>query len=93
MVQRACLTQLQKSLVPKTIKNRDSLKSFEQKIRKWKPDCPCTLCKVYLFTSCWFHLIISYLVLLLSLLLESLLTDILVVLLLSLLPFYKLDVH
>ena len=29
------------------IKNCESLKSFKQKIRKWKPDCPCRLCKVY----------------------------------------------
>ena len=36
------------SRVPKIIKNCDSLKSFKQKIRKWKPDCPCRLCKVYL---------------------------------------------
>ena len=36
------------SLVPETIKNCDSLKSFKQKIRKWKPDCPCRLCKIYL---------------------------------------------
>ena len=36
------------SLVPETIKNCDSLKSFKQKIRKWKPDCPYRLCKIYL---------------------------------------------
>ena len=36
------------SLVPETIKKWDRLKSFKQKIRKWKPDCPCRLCKVYL---------------------------------------------
>ena len=36
------------TLVPETIKNCDSLKSFKQKFRKWKPDCPCRLCKVYL---------------------------------------------
>ena len=36
------------TLVPETIKNCDSLKSFKQKIRKWKADCPCRLCKVYL---------------------------------------------
>ena len=36
------------TLIPKTIKNHDGLKSFKQKIRKWKPDCPCRLCKVYL---------------------------------------------
>ena len=35
-------------LVPETIKNCDSLKFFKQKIRKWKPDCPCRLCKIYL---------------------------------------------
>ena len=29
------------SLVPETRKNCDSLKSFNQKIRKWKPDCTC----------------------------------------------------
>ena len=50
MVPRPYLTWLQKiwTLVPKTIKNHDGLKSFKQKIRKWKPDCPCSLCKVYL---------------------------------------------
>ena len=58
------------TLVPKTIKNCDSLKSFKQKIRKWKSDCPCRL-----FATCWFCLTIRYLVLLLSLLLGSLLTD------------------
>ena len=36
------------SLVSDTIKNCDSLKSFKQKMKKWKPDCPCRLCKVYL---------------------------------------------
>ena len=36
------------SLVPETIKSYDSLKSFKQKIKKWKPDCLCRLCKVYL---------------------------------------------
>ena len=36
------------SLVPETIKNCDSLKSFKQKIRKWKPDCQFRFCKVYL---------------------------------------------
>ena len=34
--------------VPKTTKNCDSLKSFKQKIGKWKPDCPRRLCKAYL---------------------------------------------
>ena len=36
------------TLVPETTKNCDSLKSFKQKIGKWKPDCPCRLCKAYL---------------------------------------------
>ena len=36
------------SLVTKTIKNYDNPKSFKQKIRKWKPGCPCGLCNVYL---------------------------------------------
>ena len=36
------------SIVPEIIKNCDSLKSFKQKIRKWKPDGPCRLCKIYL---------------------------------------------
>ena len=31
--------------VSETIKNCDILKSFKQNIRKWKPDCPCRLCK------------------------------------------------
>ena len=35
-------------LVLETIKNCDSPKSFKQKIRKWKPHCPCRLCQVYL---------------------------------------------
>ena len=35
-------------LVPETIKSCYSLKSFKQKIRKWKPDSLCRLCKVYL---------------------------------------------
>ena len=36
------------SLFPETIKKCDSPKSFIQKIRKWKFNCPCRLCKVYL---------------------------------------------
>ena len=61
------------SLVPETIKNCDSLKSFKQKVRKRKPDCSCRLCQS-LFAICWFHLIIRYLVSLLPLLSGSLLT-------------------
>ena len=54
------------SLAPETIKKCYSLKSFKQKIRKWKPNCPCRLCKGYVFATCWLRLIIRYLVLLLS---------------------------
>ena len=36
------------TLFPETIKSCDRLKSFKQKIRKWKSDCPCRLYKVYL---------------------------------------------
>ena len=36
------------SLVPETIKNCDSLKSFKQKVRNCKPDCPGRLSKVCL---------------------------------------------
>ena len=50
------------SIVPETIENCDNLKSFKQKIRKWKPDCPCRLCKIYL-EHVWFCLTIRYSVL------------------------------
>ena len=36
------------SIVPQTIKESTSIYSFKTKIRKWKPDCPCRLCKRYL---------------------------------------------
>ena len=35
-------------LAPETIKSCYTLKSFKHNIRKWKPDCPCRLWKVYL---------------------------------------------
>ena len=41
------------SIVPEAITNCDSLKSFKHKIRKWKPDCPCRLCKIYLQHVCF----------------------------------------
>ena len=63
------------SIVLEIIKNGDSFKSFKQKIRKWKPDCSCRLCKIYL-QHVGFCLTNRYSVLLLSLLLGSLLTDI-----------------
>lgn len=34
--------------VPTNIKNCTSLLSFKTNIRKWKPDCPCRLCKTFL---------------------------------------------
>ena len=36
------------SLVTETIINCESLRSFKQKIGKWKTDWPCRLYKVYL---------------------------------------------
>ena len=36
------------AVVPQTIKNCTSLSSFKMNIRKWKPDCPCHLCKCFL---------------------------------------------
>ena len=36
------------STVPQPIKESTSIHSFKTKIRKWKLDCPCRLCKRYL---------------------------------------------
>ena len=36
------------SFVPEIIKSSKTLDIFKKKIRKWKPDCPCHLCKTYL---------------------------------------------
>ena len=33
------------SVVPQELKNCQSLYSFKKSIRKWKPSCPCWLCK------------------------------------------------
>ena len=33
------------SIVPQELKNSQSLYSFKKGIRKWKPNCPCRLCK------------------------------------------------
>ena len=44
------LTPKIRSLVPKAIKSSKSLDAFESKIRQWKPDCPCRLCRFYLLT-------------------------------------------
>ena len=35
-------------LVPEIIKSSKTLDIFKDKIRKWKPDCPSRLCKIYL---------------------------------------------
>ena len=36
------------ALVPGKIKECSCLEAFKSKSRKWKPDCPCRLCKTYL---------------------------------------------
>lgn len=36
------------SIITEEIKNSTSLSLFKAKIRKWRPDCPCSLCKRYL---------------------------------------------
>ena len=35
------------AIAPQNIKNCTSLSSFKINIRKWKPDCPCRLCKCF----------------------------------------------
>ena len=35
------------ALGPEKIKECSCLEAFKSKIRKWKPDCPCQLCKTY----------------------------------------------
>ena len=34
--------------VPEKMKECSCLEAFKSRIRKWKPDCPCPLCKTYL---------------------------------------------
>ena len=34
-------------IVPQELKNSQSLYSGKKGIRKWKPNCPCRLCKTY----------------------------------------------
>ena len=34
-----------RALVPEKLKECSCLEAFKSKIRKWKPDCPCRLCK------------------------------------------------
>ena len=36
------------SKAPQTVKMSPSLESFKSKIRRWKPECDCRLCKTYL---------------------------------------------
>ena len=36
-------------MLPDDYKDIDNLKTFKNKIKKWKPEnCPCRLCKVYI---------------------------------------------
>ena len=35
-------------LIPQDIKDSGSLPCFKKNIRKWKPNCPCRLCKTFL---------------------------------------------
>jgi hypothetical protein len=35
-------------LVPTDLKNLTSVFDFKAEIRKWKPECPCRLCKIYI---------------------------------------------
>ena len=35
-------------LIPQNIKDFSSLPYFKKSIRKWKPNCPCRLCKIFL---------------------------------------------
>ena len=37
-----------RALVPEKLKACSCLEAFKSKIRKWKPDFPCRLCKTYL---------------------------------------------
>ena len=41
------------ALVTEKLKECSCLEAFKSKIRKWKPDCPCRLCKTYL-QACFF---------------------------------------
>ena len=34
--------------IPPSIKKVTSLKAFKNRIKSWKPNCPCRLCKTYL---------------------------------------------
>ena len=37
-------------IIPNNLKEETSLKSFKNKVKKWKPEkCPCKLCKTYIF--------------------------------------------
>ena len=46
------------SLVPQAMKSSKSLNAFKSKIRQWKSDCPCRLCR--LLATCRFHLVFHY---------------------------------
>ena len=36
------------NIVPSEIKNSESVEVFKNKIRKWRPNCSCYLCKTYI---------------------------------------------
>ena len=36
------------NLIPNDIKELSSLELFKQRIKQWKPNCPCRICKVYI---------------------------------------------
>ena len=41
------LARKTQTIVPQNIKSCTSISSFKINIRKWKPDCPCRLCKCF----------------------------------------------
>ena len=44
----SCLVPKILSIVPEIINHSDSVESFKLGKLKWKPECPCRLCKTYL---------------------------------------------
>ena len=37
------------AILPSELKNVDDLKKFKIEIKKWIPECPCRLCKTYIY--------------------------------------------
>ena len=44
----SCLVPKILSIFPEIINHSDSVESFKLGKLKWKPECPCRLCKTYL---------------------------------------------